>query len=118
MEISDQNPSIYHTFKIEVSTDMSGHMLVSPENRHLVQSEGFFAEPHKLKAAEWIEGFSKLANDGVGGKFEKYFINMKEIGNYLSAGTLTFIVKVSMKEVEIVNTMGQRSHGHQKTHNY
>jgi hypothetical protein len=118
MEIHDKHPSIYHTFRIEVHTDISGHMLDSSANRNLAQSQGFYGEPHKLKPAEWRERFSRLDGDGKCGKFEKKFINMKDIGLFLCSGTLTFVVRVTMKDVEIINNCSQRSHGHQRSPHY
>jgi hypothetical protein len=125
LKIVDESPSCYHFFKIDAQTDMTGHKLMSPVNRNLVRSSGIYAKPREVKPAEWVEGFKKIPledrdgdGDGEGerqpgegkqqqgqGEFSKNFFKNEELGNFLSAGTLSLVVKVSMKEVEIVHNV-------------
>jgi len=90
-------------FKAEIKIDPFGHHLMSPANRHLVRSKGFYAEPDMVepivKHFDYQEIGHEIFLEEVLTFPEEKFIS------YLDAGGLAIFVTVWMKTVEIVNTI-------------
>jgi hypothetical protein len=105
LNIQDKNSELpaKRLFKTEIKIDPFGHHLMSPANRHLVRSKGFYAEPDMVEPIVKVFDYQEIGHEMF--MEEVFTFPEDKFASYLDGGGMTIFVTVWMKTVEIVNSI-------------
>lgn len=91
--LNDNVPSKHRLFKAEIEVDGDGHHMMSPANRHMVKSQGFYADPEYIKPPCWVLDYQPNLQKS----FENdHFMTHGAVAGFLNGGVLTLKAKVRL----------------------
>lgn len=88
-------------FKVEIKIDPLGHQLMSPANRHLVKSKGFYAEPEFIEPIVKVFDYQEIKGEVV--HEGKLIFCDEKFASYLDGGALAVFATAWIKTVEVHN---------------